>query len=570
MSESKEASRSRVAAVSRRALAAAWVEDEVPEALVRAVARGEGDREDLRRLAPDARLDLLLFDTDRIGRWVYESSRPPVIAGASKILEQLNRAIEEEHGEHVVFSGGGEGLLLLPAGRGEAVRAEIERRYAEASRGALTVTVVVDSAHPADFVAASPPGESRSTRLLTGTPAVLARLRDRSRRAKDERLPAAEPVPGSALRCVSCRDRAGVEDLRRYREERGKICTPCDARWAVGKPLIDGTSFEDLIDELQGALGGESEPRDRHLGFLYADGDAMGLLFRQTRSLAGYRFLSRAVASVFEAVRDRARARTEELLPARGAKLPFLSLLGGGDEVILLLPGAAAVDVAGRLAGWVEAEVEAQPELRSVLETAGRPRLTVGTGLLLADLRYPVRYQYQLAQALQKNAKRRFYGEGPQEASSSLDFLVLTDASPSAEDLSAARRVTYGTAEPGFSTTCRPYRAERFATLLGRLDAAKRAQVAGTQLYQLRSGADEGEAVFLNLLRYQVGRAASGPPLRSWLEACKVDPKNPEQIRAFFVDELPAGRGTWLVDALELAPFLGLVERLAGRRHAAA
>src|SRR5262245_24488516 len=95
-----EESRKAVAEVARAALAenldggAA----EIPSPLLDAIASGTGDRaavrEATRKLCGTEKpLELVLFDTDRIADYVFESSRPPVIAGASTLLRKLNDQI---------------------------------------------------------------------------------------------------------------------------------------------------------------------------------------------------------------------------------------------------------------------------------------------------------------------------------------------------------------------------------------------------------------------------------------------------------------------------------------------
>ena len=107
-----------VTAVARHALERAAAGRAVPRDLVLAVAEGRGDRAQVaaasRALfgAAPKPLDLVLFDTDRIASYVFESSRPPVLAGGSSILRGLNEDIASDHDDEVVFSGGGEGMLL--------------------------------------------------------------------------------------------------------------------------------------------------------------------------------------------------------------------------------------------------------------------------------------------------------------------------------------------------------------------------------------------------------------------------------------------------------------------------
>ena len=74
--------------------------EEIPPALVEAIASAQGDRGEVLRqteriFQTDRPLELVLFDTDRIADYVFESSRPPVIAGASAILKGLNAEIHD-------------------------------------------------------------------------------------------------------------------------------------------------------------------------------------------------------------------------------------------------------------------------------------------------------------------------------------------------------------------------------------------------------------------------------------------------------------------------------------------
>ncbi|MCP4660333.1 MAG: hypothetical protein GY856_33450, partial [bacterium] len=321
-----------------------------------------------------------------------------------------------------------------------------------------------------------------------------------------------------------------------------------------GRTLIAGVSFEAMVASCAQS-DGNSRSKSSYLGFVYADGNAMGALFGRLRSLAELRFLSRAVAYVFERVRDRVEERVGELFPRGEEETPTLpSILGGGDEAIWILPAALAVNVAAELAGWVEAEAAAVPDLSGLLSRSGLRKLTVGTGLVLCEHKYPIRYQFELARDLQKNAKKLFYDAAPEQAPSSLDFEVLTDSSPVSEDIADAREIVYGTEDPGFSRTCRPYTAAAFSELLGRVRAAAAAKLGNAQLYALQTGAAEGKRLFLNYLLNQIVR--NRKRYQPWLEALAVDLAAPGRLE-FFIHRTSTGKeATWIPDALQLSPFL--------------
>ncbi|MDY7095795.1 MAG: hypothetical protein SX243_22700 [Acidobacteriota bacterium] len=591
--ETQEESLSEVRNVVRSALAGAG---EVPELLIRAVAEGAGERSAVeaatRRIFGENKpLELVLFDTDRIGSYVFESSRPPVLKGASVILERLNQQIAGDHEDKVIFSGGGEGLLLVPAGQGKGLCEDIEKLFRKRTAEALSVTTLCLPVDPAEFVASeSGPvsGGLKGVRLVAGTAAVLGRARDQVRRIKEQALPARKEIPGSAVRCESCRDREGTKPLpvkSRGDEQapggaedgalvKGEaLCSACALRWSKGRPEINGISLEELVETYALAQAKKAPPstangasplplegKERYVGFLYADGNAMGQLFGGLESLAQLRFLSRAVAHVFGRVEGRVR---ELMVEEVGREVPFLSLLGGGDETVLILPAPLAVAVAERLPAWVGEASREVEGLQGVLEERGLQELTVGSGLVICEHKFPVKYQFGLAKTLQKNAKTLFYGAGSQTPPSALDFEVVTEGSPMGEALETARGVAYRTDDASFWRTCRPYTAERFSQLVHQVRSLAEQKMGKSQLYALQHGAAEGRLIFLNFLLYQVAR--NKKRYGRWLEAQNppVLMAEPGAVQRFFLWSLHRGggaapeTGTWIPDALQLAPFLG-------------
>ncbi|HVR98797.1 MAG TPA: hypothetical protein VMW27_19420 [Thermoanaerobaculia bacterium] len=548
----------------------------VPQELAAAIADGRGDRGAVeaacrRVFGERGPLDLVLFDTDRITEYVYESSLPPVIAGASTILRELNAEIASRYQSQTIFSGGGEGLLLVERGRGAGICREIEELYWTRTDGALGVTTGFLEVAPQDFIAEGPQeDEARGgVRLVAGTQAVLARLRDRVRRRKDEVPPPRTPVDGSLPRCISCRDRAATHPTPVPREglPGNVLCFPCHRRWSTGKDEIAGVSFDELIETLQERypkLGAKSS----YTGFLYADGNSMGALFGRLGSLTEIGFLSQAVSHVFEQLAERARQEAgDQLGRIEHPKRLFLSYLGGGDEAIWIIPGALAVQIAQGLPAWLSEEVRKIPGLPELLRLWGVEDLTLGIGLVLCSHSYPVRYQYALAKELQKNAKAMFYGRASETLRSSIDFELLTDSSPLVDDLKDARDLAYRTEEDRFLRTCRPFDQESFDQLLNRMRKAREKEVAISQLHALLAGAGESRRIFLNYLRYQIARPPAGKRYQEWLCSLGTPWIDAARVESFFVHELPPDEkgpraGTWIADGVQLLPFLSQLGQL--------
>ncbi|HEX9669791.1 MAG TPA: hypothetical protein VGC93_09940 [Thermoanaerobaculia bacterium] len=574
MLETLDESRRRVSEAAEAALRHAGAGGARLDPLVAAIAEGKGDptavRDATKNLLSDERpLELVLFDTDRIAGFVFDSSRPPVVAGASRILFQLNEWIAREFREKVIFSGGGQGLLLAAAGTGRGVAQAIEQKYHEMSLGALSVTTAHLPAGPQDFLSThiTDAGARLGVRPVSGTQALVGRLLDMVRRAKAERPPPSSRIPGNAERCVSCRDRAaGRIPLSRFRPDedpRARLCDPCVRRWEEGQKRIAGVSFVDLVEAVSRAGEGDEVARGkaRYLGFVYGDANAMGSVFDRLSSLAELRFLSLAISHLFTRALERAESEARKLIPAHQEQLPLLSLLGGGDEVIWIAPASLAVKLAAALPGWVEEEARRSGGLAEMLRRYGTERLTLGVGMVLCDVAFPVRYQYELARALMKNAKRLYYGASPSAATSSIDFEVLTDASPLSERLESARELSTFTEEMDFVRTCRPYATEEFSQLLNAIGRARTAGLASSQLHLLQAGSFAGKRTFLNQLCYQIARKPAGERYQKWLTALGVDPADRTALSNHFLRSLrtsPGRFGTWVPDAVQLAPFADL------------
>lgn len=538
--------------VATKALAGTFSDENAPRRLIQAVVHGSGERRGIEALTRGRiTFDMVVFDTDRIGAFVFDSSRPPVIMGGSKILEKLNLEIGEAYPDATVFSGGGEGLLLFPAGEGAARCAEIETLFRHKSEGALSVTTAVLSVKPEDMLNHSSPKNkpAEDMCLLAGTRAVLARLRDQVRQKK-ERI-ASHVVPDStARRCVSCRDRPGTEDCRHWRPDADMplfLCKPCVRRWNVGKKFIGGISFQEIAAEWQ--KRNPTHVKDNYLGFLYSDGNAMGRFFAQLGSLAELRLVSGLVKKAFDVATQRVFALAETF---QFTAEHILDLLGGGDEKIWILPATLALRVSRELPGWLTEALAQEPEWGQFLKRKGigRTGITIGTGLVICDCKFPVQYQHKLATALQKSAKKRYY-QG--EENSFMDFVVVSDASPLAEDLEDARELAFARADPRFRLSLRPYSRGELESLLGKLLVKGATQ---SQVYALRDAAREGAAVFRNFVCYQAARLTD--TYRAWLGPKGVELQRADSILGFFTDAAPGrpATGTWLGDGVELLPFL--------------
>lgn len=516
------------------------------------VARGEGLPEEIgRRLGGSPVCTLVSFDADRIQQWVFASERVQVAAGASKVLDDLNRAVREgeivrdlqrRHGGRglhgVLYSAGGGGLLVADTHRSEIELEEEVQRWLEERSHGLTFTVVARRLTPRELEGtstASPLTEDNHPFhrfvVLDGFAGALARIQVDVRREKEEptALPsptAFVPKPGQALdRCPSCGRRppskipvvgddpsswcTQCQALRRYWRQHGQITFERE-----GRPI----TFEDLA--------ASSSRGRRYLSFLAIDGNSMGAVVQGVRTLVELRAFSEATTQIYQAARDRATEALGGYINRDwSAEEAHLSLLSGGDEITLVLPASAAPEVTVEILQTIEAGFDQATSSGGLLAEAfathpeGLKRLRsagAGAGLIATQSSFPVRLLRRYAGDLQKRAKRSCGLHGLRSA---LGWLLLTDASPLPEGV--AGQPNSEMSIPDLGTLLSEVRAADGAGLprsaLQRvIDHGRREE---KNISTLAPGAARNEvlgALLANFFRYQLARHR---PLRQWWEA---------------------------------------------------
>ena len=519
-------------------------------------------------------LVLTVFDADKIQSWVFDTNRPPVIGGASHLLDDLGKKLRDpgflgiEGRGGIVYSGGGTGLAITAAADAEALKKRIGEAFGDVCPG-LSVSVASVSVRPSDLV-----GGTRKTREVAGfgarftetggLAATMTRLHARLRDVKDGTLPAVEvlePEAGKGRgahdregRCHACFVRRAKEEVDRPEGRTLPLCTPCHTRWTswqdrVSSKRARGLSFQDIAEA--------SESKRRYLAVLKADGNSMGRVFQLCDRLDRLAALSSETTRIYEEARN---SLVEPLqLVDRHGDPRYLSLLTGGDEVVLLLPGDRGLRAARAVLKTIQERTVESLEKGLLAEAfAGeevhlrriRERLqqtSAGLGLIIASPKLPIRHLIEMVKELETSAKTL-------KPLSGVDFEVLTGGSMlpvSVERQRAASRTSFG-----MRRTSKPYNLADFEELLSCMVSSK--DVPRSQLYQLREGLADGREVFLNHALYQIAR---NKKLLNWArkhghetldEQGAVSPGKIENWLVPKVKDRPYDSRTWLEDLIEM------------------
>ena len=537
---------------------------------------------------------LVGFDADRIQGWVFASERIQVAAGASLLLEDLNKeacshlASESEISRHLcglIYSAGGAGILLANArvvrDRGAekdfctAIATVLEKKCP-----GLTFTVAAVPLYAWDLeksgdggtLKAGPAGLDRFE-VVTGLKGALTRLQVRIRERKDGQpklRPSGlrrEEKKLLATRCPSCGTRTPdnpasegqeptPENWCEWCKKVSRALRKSDRRFKDkdGNPI----TFAGLAERIQ-------QPR-QYLGFLALDGNGLGRTSREIGSLVELCAFSQAVTAIYRRARrlgeqelkrfcdgenpeasevetssgDGATAEGDAQEQSKSSKA-HLSLLTGGDEITLVLPAGAAPAVAHVVATAVEEGFELLTGSGGYLSRAFESNSKVledlrrsgsGVGLVLADSHFPVRFLRRYAGLLQKRAKEFCKAQG---ARSALSWELLTDGSPLTEEPGERKRTDDLTLE-GLKQQLEDVVVARREGL-GQSALHTVLRYRGTEELGLRSvaAAELREEVLAqltaNFFRYQLARNSQ---LAGWWQGTsKPDPSSRELVAWF-------------------------------------
>ena len=251
-----------------------------------------------------------------------------------------------------------------------------------------------------------------------------------------------------------------------------------------------------------GEIAQASEPK-RYIGFLYADGNNVGRRLATLSNPGDYAEFGRKMdqdinQAVFTALARHLRPTT--VRTDRGDERvvhPFEIITVGGDDVLLIVPGSAALDIALTLAYFFETNQKDSDNTRSqfgryAVKVDGgydfgsyRPSLGLSAGVVIAPETTPIFFLRDLAEELLKNAKGKVRGQP--EQGGAVDFMVLKSVTMVTDKISTFRDEAYGRDAPGVPRgTARPYLWPELQGLLHSARQLAPPRFPRSQLYRLR------------------------------------------------------------------------------------
>jgi CRISPR-associated protein Cmr2 len=255
----------------------------------------------------------------------------------------------------------------------------------------------------------------------------------------------------------------------------------------------------------------------------------MGQLLESLPTPAAYRQFSQAldqtlIEATYQALAENLHPTFMERIDPTGRPLgrgyihPLEPLVTGGDDLMLMVPGHAALPIAVRLCQCFEQHLSAAVDDRvwhGVDPALRQPTLSVG--IVIADSHNPVRVLRQVARELCKSAKRRAHYERThgQPATSTLDYLVLKSQSMLRQHVAGLRemppyfyRESSQNLRVGRCLTAAPFTLDESRRLLALLKEMRRIDFATGQLQALVAALAAGRQYGSVFYHYQQARLA--------------------------------------------------------------
>ncbi len=278
-------------------------------------------------------------------------------------------------------------------------------------------------------------------------------------------------------------------------------------------------------------IGKASDP-EGFIAFIYADGNNMGGYLEKIQTAAQYRQFSERVFVAMQEATFKALAKLKPIeIKDDNPRyvFPFEIISIGGDDLILIVPGDKALEIAYEIGINFDETFMS----RSVYEnekakcpnTAQRyqrqqwengadsqlPQFSMSLGLVIANEHMPIAFMEDLAGKLLKSAKTRAkmlktkfgYSGG------TVDFFSLKSLLMIASELNDFRQQFYKT-DKGDSLTMRPFTLHELCGFIDTVQVLKESDFPRSQLYQLRQSLKLGRQTSTLEYLYFRSRLESG------------------------------------------------------------
>ncbi|MEW6457050.1 MAG: hypothetical protein AB1410_10110 [Acidobacteriota bacterium] len=445
----------------------------------------EIDKNIIKSCEENGYISIIGFDADKIQEYVFATSKPIEIGGASEIVRELNKDqifkwIKEIDNmlteENVIYAHGGGGLIISPVSNADKIIKKIEDEFHKAS---VTASLTAEKI------------EVQVKEIENNFSTIFKHLSEKLRFKKDQKLAISSysiRIPPYFKRCGSCGVYPVTQYDYKYRDEEERyICDSCfnKRKKFREKILSSGLTLENIVKE------NKENSEEDYLAIIYADGHNTGSIL-ETFTLPEFREFPEKLYEI-------SREILEDTINELKLKHRYIAPVIGGDDLVLLLPAKKSILAIRKIIDKFRTQIKFIDKLK---------HLSLDIGLVIASHHFPIRYLFQYVNALMKNAKRLAYQKDEKFTFDYFDYMVIKGGSPLNLSIEELRRIELlrEISHIEYRLTSKPYKWEEFNDkIIKSLEALNR--FPSSQLYiVLEHLLEHPEVAKLNIM-YQVARS---------------------------------------------------------------
>jgi len=372
--------------------------DEVKQYIRWAISRGEKEPDSLLQ---NIEVDVVLGSVYKIKKFFLENNRIKDIRGASALIKHMSEDETLKYfsnnsfiPECVIYCGGGNVLAFVPAGKGETVCQELEKKYAEIS---------LTARHAFEYISSS---------LNDLVKNYNEKMKELNKKLEERKKTKIYPInPDSMFKSITIdQQEISFKDIKAINNKNAvcELCAVRDAKYRVPSPEGDilacpscmrknvvGSKKTIFYDEYQQFIGKEpergvssiSDIRDGNgqVAVIYADGNNMGNIVMSIDSPFEHMYFSRRLdyvtkSSVYHAIHK-----------VMGDRAKFEAIALGGDDVFIIVPGDTSLEITY--------------EIIDAFDKGFDGLISMSAGICIAKHTTPIQSMLGVAQAKMKSAK---------------------------------------------------------------------------------------------------------------------------------------------------------------------
>lgn len=407
-------------------------------------------------------------DTRSIQQFVYLSNELKDIIGASYLVEHLfDELIQLEECKSRGYEGGGN-ILMVFDDKKSALKSvtQLSLRAIERCPGLLCSAVVMD-----DF------DESHFDESMTNLRSLLSK-------EKDTRLQITElPTYGITASCA----RTGLS--AEYVIDGIKVSEVIQAkRMNIKRKITQDESiysleslsfrFAEKFDEM-----GQSRGNDSHIAVVHIDGNGIGSLMRNQKTLQGIQNLSECLKLAVQKASKQMVSNLVNMIPHcshlnlsyedEKTVLPLRPIICGGDDITFVCEGRLALDLTIDFISAFDKLIQDNELLRE-------HKISCCAGIAIVKTKFPFYQAYTLAESLCRNAKS--VRKHCIINDSMIDYHLLSGSQIG--EIECIRQKGFVNQE-GTLTTSKPYKVSELSLLMKNAEVLK-SQWPTTRIMKLR------------------------------------------------------------------------------------